>query len=169
MSENSSIFTELEDDGLDIEAIFGGGTASAENPFETPEPDRKQEASTEQKAEDTPPPAPEKKTATVKEEKKAGEPADPISAAVETKAQENSQKGLYDKLPIFYHKGAKETIEDTSMTFEELRIRKSEDFTDLEVGKYVSWSIEYGTIRKEVKDPEGTTIASMKESVERSR
>ena len=169
MSENNSIFTELEDDGLDIEAIFGSGTASTENPFETPEPDRKQEASREQKAEDTPPPAPEKKTATVKEEKKAGEPADPISAAVESKSQENSQKGLYDKLPIFYHKGAKETIEDTSMTFEELRIRKSEDFTDLEVGKYVSWSIEYGTIRKEVKDPEGTTIASMKESVERSR
>lgn len=169
MSENSSIFTELEDDGLDIEAIFGGGTASTENPFETPEPDQKQEAPAAQKAEETPPPAPEKKAATGKEEKKAGEAAEPISAAVETKAQENSQKGLYDKLPIFYHKGAKETIEDTSMTFEELRIRKSEDFTDLEAGKYVSWSIEYGTIRKEVKDPEGTTIASMKESVERSR
>lgn len=55
------------------------------------------------------------------------------------------------------------------MTFEELRIRKSEDFLDLEEGKNVSWSVEYGTIRKDVKDPKGTTIISMKESIERSR
>ena len=55
------------------------------------------------------------------------------------------------------------------MTFEELRIRKSEDFTDLEEGKRVSWSVEYCGIRKEVKDPKGTTIISMKETIERSR
>ena len=169
MNENtSSIFTELDDDGLDIEAIFGNSNTAADNPFETPEPVQKapdQETPTEQKPPETS--TSEKKTSKEKQEKQ--EAPDPIAAAFETKTQENTQKGLYDKLPIFYHKGAKETIEDTSMTFEELRIRKSEDFTDLEAGKYVSWSIEYGTIRKEVKDPEGTTIASMKESVERSR
>ena len=55
------------------------------------------------------------------------------------------------------------------MTFEELRIRKSEDFTDLEEGKRVSWSVEYCGIRKEIKDPKGTTIISMKETIERSR
>ena len=55
------------------------------------------------------------------------------------------------------------------MTFEELRIRKSDDFTDLEEGKRVSWSVEYCGIRKEVKDPKGTTIISMKEMIERSR
>jgi len=169
---SSSVFTELDDDGLDIEAIFGSSNAGSENPFEAPEPaqettEEKQEASAEQQAAETSPPAPEKKTEKVKPEKK--EIPDPISAAFESKTQENTQKGLYDKLPIFYHKGAKETIKDTSMTFEELRIRKSEDFTDLEAGKYVTWSVEYGTIRKDVKDPEGTTIASMKESIERSR
>ena len=63
----------------------------------------------------------------------------------------------------------KDEIEDPSMTFEELRIRKSEDFTDLEEGKRVSWSVEYCGIRKEVKDPKGTTIISMKETIERSR
>lgn len=31
----------------------------------------------------------------------------------------------------------KEEIDDPSMTFEELRIRKSDDFTDLEEGKRV--------------------------------
>ena len=74
-----------------------------------------------------------------------------------------------EKPPVFYHKGVKEDIEDASMTFEELRIRKSEDFTDLEEGKRVSWSVEYCGIRKEIKDPKGTTIISMKETIERSR
>ena len=41
--------------------------------------------------------------------------------------------------------------------------------TDLEEGKRVSWSVEYCGIRKEVKDPKGTTIISMKEMIERSR
>lgn len=93
----------------------------------------------------------------------------PIAAAFERKTAENTKKGLLEKPPVFYHKGVKEDIEDASMTFEELRIRKSEDFTDLEEGKRVSWSVEYCGIRKEVKDPKGTTIISMKETIERSR
>lgn len=95
--------------------------------------------------------------------------ANPIAAAFEQKTAENTRQGLLEKPPVFYHKGVKEDIEDTSMTFEELRIRKSEDFTDLEESKKVSWSVEYCGIRKEVKDPKGTTIASMKETIERSR
>ncbi len=92
----------------------------------------------------------------------------PIAAAFEKKTVENTKKGLLEKLPVFYHKGVKEEIEDPSMTFEELRIRKSEDFTDLEEGKRVSWSVEYCGIRKEIKDPKGTTIISVKETIERS-
>ena len=82
----------------------------------------------------------------------------PIAAAFEQKTAENTKKGLLEKPPVFYHKGVKEEIDDPSMTFEELRIRKSDDFTDLEEGKRVSWSVEYCGIRKEVKDPKGTTI-----------
>ena len=67
----------------------------------------------------------------------------PIAAAFEQKTAENTKKGLLEKPPVFYHKGVKEEIEEPSMTFEELRIRKSEDFTDLEEGKRVSWSVEY--------------------------
>ena len=93
----------------------------------------------------------------------------PIAAAFEQKTAENTKVGLLEKPPVFYHKGVKEDIEDASMTFEELRIRKSDDFTDLEEGKRVSWSVEYCGIRKEVKDPKGTTIISMKEMIERSR
>lgn len=93
----------------------------------------------------------------------------PIAAAFEQKTAENTKKGLLEKPPVFYHKGVKEEIEDPSMTFEELRIRKSEDFTDLEEGKRVSWSVEYCGIRKEIKDPKGTTIISVKETIERSR
>ena len=85
---NSSVFTELDDDGLDIEAIFGSSNAESENPFEAPEPaqettEEKQEAPAEQKSEETPPPVPEKKTEKAKPEKK--EIPDPISAAFEAK------------------------------------------------------------------------------------
>lgn len=66
----------------------------------------------------------------------------PIAAAFEQKTAENTKKGLLEKPPVFYHKGVKEKIEDASMTFEELRIRKSEDFTDLEEGKRVLANIE---------------------------
>lgn len=93
----------------------------------------------------------------------------PIAAAFEKKTVENAQKSLLEKAPVFCHKGVKAAIEDSSMTFEELRIRKSEDFADLEEGKYVSWSVDYCGIRKEIKDPKGTTIISVKETIERSR
>lgn len=93
----------------------------------------------------------------------------PIAAAFEQKTVENTKKGLLEKAPVFCHKSVKEPIEDPSMTFEELRIRKSEDFADLEEGKYVSWSVDYCGIRKEIKDPKGTTIISVKETIERSR
>ena len=98
------------------------------------------------------------------------EPAEnPLAAAFSQKTVENAQKGLFEKPPVFCHKSAKEPITDPSMTFEELRIRKSEDFSDLEEGKNVSWSVEYCGIVKQIKDPKGTTIISMKESIERSR
>lgn len=100
------------------------------------------------------------------------EPANPISAAIDQQEEKTAQaaaKSLFEKPPVFAHKSVKEAIEDASMTFEELRIQKSEDFADLEEGKYVSWSVEYCGIRKEIKDPKGTTIISMKETIERSR
>jgi len=85
---NSSVFTELDDDGLDIEAIFGSSSAGSENPFEAPEPaqettEEKQEAPAEQQAAETPLPAQEKKMEKAKPEKK--EIPDPISAAFENK------------------------------------------------------------------------------------
>ena len=99
----------------------------------------------------------------------AEQPANPIEAAFAKQEMANAQQNLLEKKPIFCHKGAKEPIEDPTITFEELRICKAEDFVDLEEGKTVSWSMEYGGIRKEVKDPKGTTIAAMKQSIERSR
>ncbi len=210
MSEqNAWPFAELPDtDGLDINAIFGGGGAAANdsNPFDIPQaqtaPAPAPAAPTEtsppvpqQPAASVPPAAPaanaspvipaaeQKPTAvaapvaqtvqaalTPAPVQQAAAPAEnPIAAAFEQKTVENAQKGLLEKAPVFHHKNVKEPIEDASMTFEELRIRKSEDFADLEEGKYVSWSVEYCGIRKEVKDPKGTTIISMKETIERSR
>ena len=184
MSETNSAwpFEELaSEDGLDIDKIFGTAPSSGSNPFETvqeqPAPPQAAPA-----AVSTPPTAP--KTAPVSRSVATPSPAaaqppaasnaeqpenNPIAAAFEKKTVENAQKGLLEKPPVFMHRGAKEPIEDATMTFEELRIRKSEDFADLEEGKFVAWSVEYCGIRKEIKDPKGTTILSVKEMIERSR
>lgn len=162
-----------EEEGLDISAIFGNsGAAPQGDPFAPPAA-----------AQSIPPsPAPvmpeitpavtatsQPATAPIAKAPVEAPAENPIAAAFEQKTAENTKKGLLEKPPVFYHKGVKEEIDDPSMTFEELRIRKSDDFTDLEEGKRVSWSVEYCGIRKEVKDPKGTTIISMKEMIERSR
>ena len=190
MSEPSNSawpFSEITNtEGLDIDKIFGTGTGAASqgNPFEVPAaaepPIAPSPAPVVQEAPAVPlaAPAPAPAAAPAVPAPKApasAQPAsevpaeNPIAAAFEQKTVENTKQGLLEKPPVFYHKGVKEEIEDASMTFEELRIRKSEDFTDLEEGKRVSWSVEYCGIRKEVKDPKGTTIISMKEMIERSR
>ena len=175
-------FTEISgEEGLDINAIFGdsAGAADQGNPFDAPAaaaapaptlvPQETPAAPAAAAAETKPiATAPAEKPATA--QPNASTDADnPIAAAFAQKTAENTKKGLLEKPPVFYHKGVKEDIEDATMTFEELRILKSEDFTDLEEGKCVSWRVEYCGIRKEVKDPKGTTIISMKETIERSR
>lgn len=204
MSEqNAWPFPELTGtDGLDIDAIFGGGGApiADSNPFDPPPqpaapvsapaaPVGPPASTTQQSGTTAAPaasgsptvPAAEQPPAETQAPQGQQAPAptsarqvnapteNPIAAAFEQKTVENAQKGLLEKPPVFHHKNVKEPIEDASMTFEELRIRKSEDFADLEEGKYVSWSVEYCGIRKDVKDPKGTTILSIKETIERSR
>ena len=180
---NSFPFGEMADaDGLDIEKIFGGGNSVPEdiNPFDQPQPQPQQNKETEPEkhAEDVPAEgsaAAEQKEEPRKAKKEdapaAAEPAleNPLEAAFFQKTAENARTGLFEKPPVFLHKSAREPIEDPSMTFEELHIRKSEDFADLEEGKNVSWTVEYCGIVKQIKAPKGTTIISMKESIERSR
>ena len=171
-------FQELTaEEGLDINAIFGNSSAAPQgDPFAPPTAAQgvpQAQMPVTQEVAPAPAATPEPTAAPISNAP-AKAPAEapvenPIAAAFEQKTAENTKKGLLEKSPVFYHKGVKEDIEDASMTFEELRIRKSEDFTDLEEGKKVSWSVEYCGIRKEVKDPKGTTIISMKEMIERSR
>jgi len=77
-------------------------------------------------------------------------------------------KGFADKPPVFEYAGATENIDDTAKTFEELRAEKSADFPELEDGKKVSWSVEYGKIVKTVDDPK-MSIGKMKAAVEKSK
>lgn len=171
-------FQELTaEEGLDINAIFGNSSAAPQgNPFAPPVAAQSvppSPAPVMQEVAPAPAAAPKPAEAPIVNapaKAPAEAPAEnPIAAAFEQKTAENTKKGLLEKPPVFYHKGVKEEIDDPSMTFEELRIRKADDFTDLEEGKKVSWSVEYCGIRKEVKDPKGTTIISMKEMIERSR
>ena len=90
------------------------------------------------------------------------------SAAEQAKSTK-AEQGFEEKLPIFTYGGATETISDTSKTFDELRIEKSADFPELEEGKRVSWSVEYGKITKNVPDPKGTSIGKVKSDIETSK
>lgn len=96
-------------------------------------------------------------------------PADLPAKAVETKEAEKPQQDDTEKPPVFEYAGATETIDDTSKTFDELRIEKSSDFPELEDGKRVSWMVEYGKITKTVADPKGTSIGKMRSDIETSK
>ncbi len=99
-------------------------------------------------------------------------PANPISVAIDQQEEKTAQvaaKSLFEKPPIFAYGSAKDEITDGAMTFEELRIAKSDDFPELGEGKRVSWSVEYGKVTKQITDPKGTTIQSVKEEIERSK
>lgn len=148
-------------------------TKSPAAPVVTPEPAPAPAAAPESAAAPEPQPvvpsAPQTKT---QSPAPAAEPANPISAAIdkqETQAAQTAAKSLFEKLPIFSYGSAKDEITDGAMTFEELRIAKSDDFPELGEGKRVSWSVEYGKVTKAITDPKGTTIQSVKEEIERSK
>lgn len=113
-------------------------------------------------------------------EETSGQPAQESASAPNTtetnssaKAQESkdskTEQELDDKPPVFEYAGAAENIDDTSKTFDELRIDKSGDFPELEDGKRVSWIVEYGKITKTVADPKGMSIGKMKSDIEASK
>lgn len=99
-------------------------------------------------------------------------PENPLAAAVaqaEEKQVSVTAESLFAKAPVFEYGGASEDIADTSKTFEELRIEKSADFPELDDGKRVSWTMEYGKIVKNVGVPNKTVIGKMKGEIENSK
>ena len=98
--------------------------------------------------------------------------AEPAKTETPTKPPETKDAvspDLSEKPPVFEYAGATENINDTSKTFDELRIEKATDFPELDDGKRVSWSVEYGKINKSVADPKGTSIGKMKSDIEASK
>lgn len=148
-----------------------------ETPAEAPEPERSKEdanAPEEEKPETPPEPAaaPEKKPAAPKAAvKPAVSPANPFEAAmrqVEEKITEDLAGELLQKTPVFQFGGVTEEIEDQEKTFEQLRKEKSDDFPELEDGKRVSWTMEYGKISKTIPKPKDSVIYAAKAEIERS-
>jgi len=160
-------FSELGEDGLDIDAIFGGSKSSVPDPLPAADFSVKQP--------EAPPPASEPgNLATLSPKNTQAPPTTQPEAEqsggnlIEAAFVKQEAKSLFEKLPVFSYGGAKEEIQDTSMTFEELRIAKADDFPELGEGKKVSWTVEYDKTVKMIADPKGTTIRSVKEEIERS-
>jgi PRTRC genetic system protein A len=108
-------------------------------------------------------------------ESKQPEATAPTESAVvpgtdkKAEVKEPEAPGFADKPPVFEYAGATEIIDDASKTFDELRIEKSSDFPELEDGKRVSWTVEYGKITKTVADPKGMSVGKMKSDIETSK
>lgn len=97
---------------------------------------------------------------------------DPFALAL-AKAEDEQVKAdagsLFSKLPVFEYGGAVEEISKFEITFEQLRIDKSADFPELEDGKKVSWTMEYGSIKKPIANPKDTVILKLKSEIEISK
>ena len=181
----------MEDADLDIEAIFQADADPADTlpPVEESEP--VPAATADENAGHIEPQEPAEPTGTPDEEPKDAEtksepPADtapepdifaafaaddaaPPAPAQAVALSPAGQVSLFDKPPVFSYGGHKDKIEDASQTFEELRIKKADDFPELEDGKTVSWKVKYGDVTKSVANPKETTIAKLKEEIEKSR
>ena len=188
MSEPSEVFGNLEmDSELDIDAIFGGSDETPSDPLPFPEPPQSALADEIPEVADaalvteeiTPAAAPVQSTEKTPEAEQdlfaafsgdASDPAPQPEAEQPTAAPTaEKQVSLFDKPAIFKYGSAKEPIDDASMTFEELRIKKADDFPELEDGKKVSWSVKYGDTTKVIPNPKETTIAKIKEEIEKSK
>jgi len=121
------------------------------------------------KSETTPPKQPKTASASSDASDDTDNPFINAVDAAENKDVEKAKLNLHEKPPVFDYAGATENIEDSSQTFDELRIAKAADFPELEDGKRVSWSVEYGKVTKNVTDAKGTSIAKMKSDIETSK
>lgn len=181
MSDLSELFGAMQEDGQepDFASIFGSEAADAPPiPAEEPKTIESVESQPEPEATQTPEAdKPTKHTEKATARSKKTEPEPDIFSAFNQQEDEDApplpaptgQTSLFDKPAVFSYGSAKEPIEDASVTFEELRIRKSEDFPELESGKSVSWRVRYGAISKSVADPKADTVAKVKEEIERSK
>jgi pyruvoyl-dependent arginine decarboxylase (PvlArgDC) len=123
-------------------------------------------------AESLPPSHPKPAKAAVVADNTAEETGNPLADAIgaaETKDAEKARQSIYEKPPVFDYAGATENIEDSAQTFDELRIAKAADFPELEDGKRVSWTVEYGKLTKTVTDAKGMSIGKMKADIEKSK
>ena len=152
-------------------------TQPEEAPAEAPESEEKKEDANapEEKAPEAPTQpaaAPEKKPAAPKAAVKLpAAPANPFEAAmrqVEEKITEDLAGELLQKPPVFQFGGVTEEITNPKKTFEQLRKEKEEDFPELEDGKRVSWTMEYGKISKTIPKPKDSVIHAMKAEIEKS-
>ena len=155
----------------DLADDITGDDATAEAPDDVPtQPPAKPKTQTpvpNQKTEATPDDASD--DSDDDDETESDNPLENAIGAAETKQAEKARQSLYEKLPVFEFGGATENIEDSSQTFDELRIAKAADFPELEDGKRVSWTVEYGKITKIVSDAKGTSIAKIKSEIETSK
>ena len=81
---------------------------------------------------------------------------------------EQKKRECVGRLPIFFYDNTESVIEDVEMTFEELRTEMATQCALLSDAKSVKWTMEYGSIQKQVMQPHREKIGSLKAQIELS-
>ena len=99
----------------------------------------------------------------------SGMAVNPLMEAAEqadNKAVQAMAKSLTELLPVFSYNDCEEEITNPNMSFEDLRLEKMEDFTEMEDRTKVKWFVKYGSVKKEITKPKQESIAKVKAAIE---
>ena len=168
-SSNEENDTPFSDDGLDCNNADEDN--NVEEQFIEPcnqAPQDQEVQSKQVKPQDVEPPK-ESNSNTSEEKTELLDPFKQEITKAENKQVKQESGSLFAKMPVFEYGGAIEEIENADVTFENLRIEKSDDFPELEDIKKVSWVMEYGSIKKQISKPKDTVIATLKTEIETSK
>lgn len=92
-----------------------------------------------------------------------------LANEAETATAQQDARTLMELPPVFKYGACEEDITDAEMTFEQLRVEKEPDFLELEDGKRVTWTVQYGKVTKTISSPSKQKIAQVKEEIELSK
>ncbi len=99
----------------------------------------------------------------------SGMTVNPLMEAAEqadNKAAQAMAKSLTELLPVFSYNDCEEEITNPNMSFEDLRLEKMVDFTEMEDRTKVKWFVKYGSVKKEITKPKQESIAKVKAAIE---
>lgn len=112
-------------------------------------------------------PVPQQPTEVPSAQPAAGQVVD-LFGAVAGDAVEDRLARMANAVPVFECGTIKDEITDTTLTFEQLRVKMSADCPELEARSHVSWTVSYGGTSEKIANAD-TSIFETKAKIEKSK